>query len=100
MKREQLDELKEKLRQKIAVAKEVEKLGGFTVTVEQSDKLGFNWIKTSLKGVMVKAEYIEQENPVGVQSNPFTNDSVLLNNAFYLIDGKMYVYMNGQMIEW
>lgn len=69
----------------------------------QSDKLGFDWVETYVGDVVVKKEYVEQENPVGTSAdNPIRYEEgvPLINNAFYLReDGKIYVYMDG-WVEW
>lgn len=69
---------------------------------KQSDKLGYDWLETYVGDVLVKQEYIEQENPVGTSAdNPieYEEGMALINNAFYRRDGKIYVWMN-EWVEW
>ena len=68
----------------------------------QSDKLGQNWVETYVGDVLVRKEYVAQENPVGTSAeNPFeyAEGVPLINNAYYRKDGKLYVYMDG-WVEW
>lgn len=44
-------------------------------------------------------EEVKDDNAKGTESNPFLDKSVLVDNAFYLIDGVRYVYMSGQWVE-
>lgn len=76
--------------------------GGITVTEEQSDKLGYDWRITSVNGVVVCKEYIEQDNPVGTSAdNPieYVEGMTLINNAFYRVDGKIKVWME-EWVDW
>lgn len=82
--------------------KAVQAMGGITKKREQSDKLGFDWETTSINDVVVLREYIEQENPVGTSAdNPivYTEGMPLINNAFYLVDGTVKVWMDG-WVDW
>lgn len=82
--------------------KAVQAMGGITTTTEQSDKLGFDWVNTVINDVVVKREYIEQENPVGTSAdNPieYTEGMALIDNAFYLVDGTIKVWM-GEWVDW
>lgn len=68
----------------------------------QSDKLGQNWVETYVGDVLVRKEYVAQENPVGTSpENPieYAEGVPLINNAYYRKDGKLYVYMDG-WVEW
>lgn len=80
-------------RAKVVDGEKVAEMGGFVVTTAQSDKVGFDWKITSINDVEVVKEYVEQENPVGVESNPFTwvAGMDLIVNAFYNANGKKYV---------
>lgn len=72
-----------------------------TVTT-QSDKLGFDWVETYVGDIIVKKEYIEQENPVGTSAdNPieYTEGVELIDNAFYLVGGSVKVWM-GEWVDW
>lgn len=80
----------------------VQEAGGIERTTGQSDKLGYDWLIISVNNVVVRKEYVEQENPAGAESNPirYTDDVPLINNAFYLKDdGKLYVWMD-EWIAW
>lgn len=82
--------------------KMVQAAGGIAIATEQSDKLGFNWTVYSVNDVVVRKEYVAQENPVGTSAeNPIEyEDGVpLINNAYYRKDGKIYVWM-GEWVEW
>lgn len=95
---EKLDLMKETMRN----GKLVQELGGITTTTEQSDKLGFDWVNTVINDVVVKREYVEQENPVGTSAeNPieYTEGMELIDNAFYLVDGTVKVWM-GEWVDW
>lgn len=70
-----------------------------SITTEPSDKLGFDWHITKVGEVEVKKIYVANPNAKGTESNPFTDKSVLVDNAYYLIDGVRYVYMQGQFVE-
>lgn len=68
----------------------------------QSDKLGQDWVQTFVGDVLVRKEYVAQENPVGTSAeNPieYEDGIPLINNGFYRKDGKIYVYMDG-WVEW
>lgn len=80
----------------------VQAAGGITVTTEQSDKLGFDWRVTSVNDVVVRKEYIEQENPVGTSAdNPieYVEGVPLINNAYYRVDGEIKVWMD-EWVDW
>lgn len=82
--------------------KAVQALGGIDVTREQSDKLGFDWKNTVINDVVVKREYVEQENPVGTSAdNPivYAEGIPLINNAYYLVDGTVKVWME-EWVDW
>ena len=71
--------------------KTVQAAGGIAVTMQQSDKLGYDW-----------KEYIAQTVPVGTSAdNPidYTDGMPLINNAYYRVDGKIKVYMDG-WVDW
>lgn len=82
--------------------KAVQALGGIGKSREQSDKLGFDWENTVVNDVVVKREYVEQEDPVGTSAdNPivYAEGVPLINNAFYLVDGKVKVWME-EWVDW
>lgn len=82
--------------------KMVQAAGGITVTTAQSDKLGFDWKIYSVNDVIVRKDYIEQAMPVGTSAeNPieYADGVPLINNAYYRVDGKIKVYMDG-WVDW
>lgn len=80
-------------RNKVVQGETVEKLGGITEKIEQSDKLGYDWHNYYVGDKLVKSEYVEQDNPVGTADNPieWAAGMTLTPNAFYTYDGKRYV---------
>lgn len=82
--------------------KMVQAAGGIAITTAQSDKLGFDWKIYSVNDVIVRKDYIEQANPVGTSAdNPieYADGVPLINNAYYRVDGKIKVYMDG-WVDW
>jgi len=83
--------------------KAVQAMGGIVKTVAQSDKIGFDWVNTTINDVVVMREYREQENPVGTSAEnpiPYTEgETPLINNAFYLVDGAIKVWME-EWVDW
>ncbi len=80
----------------------VQAAGGITQHTEQSDKLGFDWRVTSVNDVVVRKDYIEQENPVGTSAEnpiPYSEGVPLINNAYYLVDGVIKVWME-EWVDW
>lgn len=80
----------------------VQAAGGITQHTEQSDKLGFDWKIYSVNDVVVRKDYIEQENPVGTSAeNPieYMEGTPLINNAFYRVDGVIKVWMD-EWVDW
>lgn len=80
-------------RKKVVQGEQVEKLGGITEKVEQSDKIGYDWHNYYVNNKLVKSEYIEQDNPVGTADNPFawSPGMKLIPNGYYTHNGKRYV---------
>jgi len=78
------------IRRKVVQGEQVEKLGGITEKIEQSDKIGFNWHNYYVGDKLVKSEYVEQDNPVGTADNPFewTPGMRLIPNGYYTYNGK------------
>ncbi len=76
-------------------AVKIEKLGGLSQKITQSDKLGYNWVEDYIGETLVKQAYVEQTNPVGVADNPFefVEGVMLIPNAYYTYNGKRYVYI-------
>lgn len=77
-------------------AVKIEKLGGLSQKITQSDKLGYNWVEDYVGETLVKHTYVEQTNPVGVVDNPFefAEGVMLIPNAYYIYNGKRYVYVD------
>ena len=80
-------------RNKVVQGETVEKLGGITEKIEQSDKIGYDWHNYYVGDKLVKSEYVEQDNPVGTQDNPFkwTPGMKLILNGYYTYSSKRYV---------
>lgn len=76
----------------------IQTLGGLKSETVQSDKLGYDWKNVYVGEVLVRQEYVEQEVKTGTEENPilYTDGTPLINNAYYLKDGKKYVWME----EW
>ncbi len=80
----------------------VQAAGGITQHTEQSDKLGFDWKIYSVNDVVVRKDYIEQADPAGTSPEkaiPYSDGVALINNAYYLVDGKVKVWMN-EWVDW
>lgn len=79
-------------------AVKIEKLGGLSQKITQSDKLGYNWVGDYIGETLVKQTYVEQENPIGVADNPFkfAEGIMLIPNAYYAYNGKRYVYVGDE----
>lgn len=80
-------------RNKVVQGETVEKLGGITEKIEQSDKIGYDWHNYYVGDKLVKSIYVEQDNPVGTQDNPFEWEPSmkLIQNGYYTYNGKRYV---------
>ena len=80
-------------RNKVVQGETVEKLGGITEQIEQSDKIGYDWHNYYVGDKLVKSIYVEQDNPIGTQDNPFTwsPGMKLIPNGYYTYNGKRYV---------
>ena len=79
----------------------VQALGGLKSETVQSDKLGFDWRNIYVGDVLVRQEYVEQEHPTGTVDNPivYAEGVPLINNAYYLKDGVLYVWME-EWVKW
>lgn len=95
------DELLSSIKADHSTAKSIDELGGMTTELTQSDKLGFDWENIYVGKVLVRQEYVEQENPTGTADNPiiYADGVPLINNAYYIKDGKLYVWMD-EWVEW
>lgn len=82
-----------KYRNKVVQGETAEKLGRITERIEQSDKIGYDWHNYYVGDKLVKSEYVEQDNPIGTQDNPFTwsPGMRLILNGYYTYNGKRYV---------
>lgn len=80
-------------RNKVVQGEQFEKFVGITEKVEQSDKIGFDWHNYYVGDKLVKSIYVEQDNPVGTQNNPFvwSPGMRLILNGYYTYNGKKYV---------
>ena len=101
---EQAVALKAKMDANQQIVDTVEAAGGITVTVEQSDKLGFDWRVYAVNHVIVRRDYEAQANPVGTADNPimWTPDARLIPNGHYAYGGEVKVWMgeSGVSAEW
>lgn len=72
-----------------------------TTETTQSDKLGYDWVITKIGNIEAKKEYVKQQNPVGTRDNPikYYAGVPLIDNAYYVKDGKRQVYMSGEWTE-
>ena len=80
-------------RNKVVRGEQFEKFVGITEKIEQSDKIGFDWHNYYVGDKLVKSIYVEQDNPVGTQNNPFvwSPGMRLILNGYYTYNGKKYV---------
>lgn len=80
-------------RNKVVQGEQIEKLGGITEKVEQSDKIGYDWHNYYVGDKLVKSIYVEQDTPVGTADNPFawSPGMKLIPNGYYTYNGKRYV---------
>lgn len=94
---EQAQNLKVRIDKNQKIVDAVDAAGGITVTLEQSDKLGFDWRIYAVNNVVVRREYEQQENPAGTADNPitWTADAKLIPNGYYSHDGAVKVWMGG-----
>lgn len=84
--------------------KMVQAAGGITQNRVQSDKLGYDWLQTFVNDVLVRQEYVEQDNPQGTADNPITwsSNTVLIPNAYYAYSGVTKVWFGeaGVTADW
>ena len=92
---EQAQKLKVRIDKNQKIADAVDAAGGITVTLEQSDKLGFDWRIYAVNNVVVRREYAQQANPSGTADNPipWTADAKLIPNGYYAHGGAVKVWM-------
>ena len=79
----------------------IQTLGGIKTETVQSDKIGYDWRNIYVGEVLVRQDYVAQENPTGTVDNPviYAEGIPLINNAYYLKDGALYVWM-GEWVVW
>lgn len=101
---EQAKALKVKIDKNQKIVDAVDAAGGITVTVEQSDKLGFDWRVYAVNSVVVRREYEKQETPVGTADNPipWTAAAKLIPNGYYIHEGvtKVWTGESGVTAPW
>ena len=70
--------------------------GGITLPF----KVGYRW-ERKLVGNTIVYESVQDPHALGTVQNPiyFTEDSPLIDNAFYIKDGVTVVYMSGEFIS-
>ena len=94
----------EKMKKSITDGRMVARAGGISMTVEQSDKLGFDWRIYSVNDVVVRKDYVEQETPVGTADNPIVwkDGATAYPNFYYVKDGvrKVWTGENSEMPSW
>lgn len=71
--------------------------GGITLPF----KVGYRW-ERKLVGTTIVYESVFDPNAIGTDQNPiyYTDESPRINNAFYIKDGKKFVYMGDDFVEW
>nr|DAQ52706.1 MAG TPA: hypothetical protein [Caudoviricetes sp.] len=101
---EQAKALKAKIDKNQQIVDTVEAAGGITVSLEQSDKLGFDWRVYAVNNVVVRREYEKQANPAGTADNPlpWTVAAKLIPNGYYTHDGvtKVWTGESGVTASW
>lgn len=94
----------EKIKKSITDGCMVARAGGISMTVEQSDKLGFDWYVYSVNDIVVRKEYAAQETPVGTADNPIVwkDGMTAYPNFYYTKDGvrKVWTGENSEMPSW
>lgn len=80
-------------RNKVIQGEQIEAVGGIKEEFVQSDKIGFDWRNYYVNKILVRSDYVKQENPVGVADNPFewSPGMRLIPNGYYTYNGKKYV---------
>lgn len=101
---EQAKALKVKIDRNQKIVDALDAAGGIAVTVEQSDKLGFDWRVYAVNNVVVRRVYEKQKDPVGTADNPllWTATAKLIPNGYYIHEGVTKVWMgeNGVTASW
>lgn len=80
-------------RNKVIQGEQIEAVGGIKEEFVQSDKIGFDWRNYYVNKILVRSDYVKQENPVGVADNPFewSPGMKLILNGYYTYGGRRYV---------
>ena len=94
----------EKMKKSITDGRMVARAGGISKTVEQSDKLGFDWNIYSVNDVVVRKDYVAQETTMGTADNPITwkDGATAYPNFYYVKDGvrKVWTGTDWAMPSW
>ena len=84
--------------------KTVQAAGGIAVTMQQSDKLGYDWRNIYVNKILVRQVYVEQEVKAGTVDNPivWASGMALIQNAYYTHNGEIKVWMGavGAVADW
>lgn len=101
MTKENFETLLGKIKNDHEVFLTVQKAGGISDRLVQSDKLGYDWKETYIGDKLIMQEYVEQEVKLGTEENPieYKEGCSLIDNAYYNKDGKVYLYMGGEFVE-
>lgn len=101
---EKAQQLKERIESNQSVVDMVEAAGGIKTSLVQSDKLGYDWKNYYVNDILVRQEYIEQENPVGTSESPieWSENTVLITNGFYIYEDvrKVWCGETGVTANW
>lgn len=85
-------------------AEMVERAGGIRTETEQSDKLGFDFLRYYVNNILVRSDYVEQEIPMGTAEHPikWKPNMKLIPNAYYTHEGVRKVWMGqaGVVADW
>lgn len=94
----------DQIKKLIADGRMVARAGGILMTVEQSDKLGFDWNIYSVNGIVVRKDYVAQETTMGTADNPIVwkDGATAYPNFYYTKDGvrKVWTGENSAMPSW
>ena len=94
----------DQIKKLIADGRMVARAGGILMTVEQSDKLGFDWNVYAVNDVVVRKDYVEQAVKVGTADNPiiWKAGMTAYPNFHYVRDGvqKVWTCENSDMPSW
>ena len=84
--------------------KTVQAAGGIAVTMQQSDKLGYDWRNIYVNKILVRQVYVEQAVKQGTADNPiaWAPRMALIQNAYYTHNGEIKVWMGaaGARAKW